>query len=674
MAAFEAPARIEWDLWLAAVSVLLGPLLGAVALPAGLQGRSARSTLLGAVLLTAAICSLHFTAMAAATVVPDSTIAISDTAIPRSWLAVLVSFAAVTILLVTVFGFTLDRRERRNVEREANRMRGLANASLDGVLICYGREIVAVNASFATLADRPQKKIVGSDLASFFPNQPALTQLQENPKTVFETLLQPTGGSAIPVEVASRPIIYSNKKHNAIAIKDLRERKKAAREMDSLARHDMLTGLRNRSAFNQKLDEMIVAHQTDGPHRGSCLAVLCIDLDRFKEVNNVFGHAAGDKLLQTIGRSISKLLQKNQIVARIGEDEFAIIAPQLSDPTQAGVIAESVLETVRKESESLSNVGISASIGIAIFPSDAGGRTSLMSHADTALCCAKEEGGSTCRFFDSAMATQVRDRRSIESQLRRAISNKELSLLYQPQARVDSQEIIGFEALLHWSTTERRVIPAKNYIPIAEECGLILEIGEWLLRESCKEAARWVNPLRVSVNVATNQLYNVRFVQLVHEVLIQTELSPNRLELRITEAALVRDVNRALSKLRQLKELGVKIAMDDFGTGYSSLQNLRTFPFDKMKINASFIKMANENGQAVTLVRALMGFVRGLEVPVLADGVETLAELALLKAESCQEVQGYLIGRPQSIDAFWRQTGCDPEMKVEEIKQRLRVI
>jgi diguanylate cyclase len=674
MAGVEVPAQIEWDMWLVTVSILLGPLLAAVALPIGLQGRSAKSTLAGSILLMVAICSLHFTAMAAVTLAPDSTLAISETAMPRSWLAILVSFAAITILLLTSFGFTLDRRERRNVEREANRMRGLANASFDSLVICHGTEIVTVNASFVSLVARPQKRLVGSDLATIFPSQAALTQLQQSPKVALETLLQPDGGTAIPVEVVCRPVIYSSKKHHAIAIRDLRERKKAAREIDTLAHKDALTGLPNRKVFNQKLDELMVAHQTAAHKGGSYLAVLCIDLDRFKEVNNVFGHAAGDKLLQTIGRSTSKLLKKDQVVARIGEDEFAIIAPQLSDPIQAGRIAQSVLETLRKESEGLSNVGISTSIGIAIFPLDAAGRTSLMSHADTALCCAKAEGGGTYRFFDSAMGAQARDRRRIENQLRHAISSKELSLLYQPQARVDTQEIVGFEALLHWATMGRSIIPAKQYVPVAEECGLIVEIGEWVLRESCKEAARWVYPLRVSVNVATTQLYNVRFVQLVHEILIQSGLSPHRLELRITEAALIRDLSRALSKLRQLKDLGVQIAMDDFGTGYSSLQNLRTFPFDKMKINASFVKAANEIGQAATLVRALVGLGRGLEVPVLADGVENLTELALLKAESCQEVQGQLIGRAQSIDAFWRQTGCDPEMQVEEIKQRLRVV
>jgi diguanylate cyclase (GGDEF)-like protein len=454
----------------------------------------------------------------------------------------------------------------------------------------------------------------------------------------------------------------------------LRDRKKAERHIQFLAHHDTLTGLANRNTFNKKLDELIEAHQTGGllTH----LAVLCLDLDRFKEVNDLFGHAAGDKLLQTVAQCTTKLLKDGQMMARLGGDEFAILAPGLSDPTQAGRIAESVLEALRAENESspTSAALISTSIGIAIFPADATDRTSLMSHADTALYRAKAEGRGTYRFFETAMGKQVRDRRHIEHDLRYAISRRELSVVYQPQARTGDQEIIGFEALLRWNNPERGMIPPNVFIPIAEECGLILQIGEWVLREACREAARWVHPLSVAVNVSAIQLHGSNFAQLVHEVLFETGLSPNRLELEITETALIRDLNRALATLRQLKALGVRIAMDDFGTGYSSLSNLRAFPFDKIKIDGSFIRSINEGGQAATIVRAVLGLGRGLELPVLAEGVETAEELAFLGAEECQEVQGYFLGRPQSIDAYWRQTGADPATDSAPARQKLRVV
>ncbi len=676
MAAFEISGHIDWDPLLVVVSIALGTLVGAVALPVGLRDRSVKSMVSGAALLTVAICGHHFTAMGAAALIPDPTVTVSQSAIPTSWLAVLVSIAALTILLLTFAGLALDIRDRRQAEREADRMRGLANAAFEGLLVCDGDVIATVNASLATLVGRPEEQLVGSDLAAILPNEAARLQLAEKPNTAFETLLQPISGAAITVEVISRPISFANKPHRAIAIRDLRERKKAERHIQFLAHHDALTGLANRNTFNKKLDELIEAHSTRGPNDGSHFAVLCLDLDRFKEVNDLFGHAAGDKLLQTVAQSTTKLLREGQIMARLGGDEFAIIAPGLSDPTQAGRIAESILEALRIENESSSHSAalISASIGIAIFPTDAADRTLLMSHADTALYRAKAEGRGTYRFFESVMGEQVRDRRLIEHDLRYAISRRELSLVYQPQARADNQEIVGFEALLRWNSPARGMIPPNVFIPIAEECGLILQIGEWVLREACREAARWAHPLTVAVNVSAIQLHSANFAQLVHEILFQTGLAPNRLELEITETALIRDLNRALSTLRQLKGLGVRVAMDDFGTGYSSLSNLRAFPFDKIKIDASFIRSINEGGQAATIVKAVLGLGRGLDLPVLAEGVETAEELAFLKSEACQEVQGYFLGKPQSIDAFWRQTGAQPVAEPLPAIQKLRVV
>jgi diguanylate cyclase len=676
MTAFEIPGHIHWDLVLVVVSIALGTVIGALALPVGLHDRSGRSMISGAALLTVAICSHHFTAMGAASLILDPTIVVSESAIPTSWLAVLVSIAALTILLLTFAGLALDIRDRRQAERETDRMRGLANAAFEGLLVCDGNVIATVNASLTALVGSSEEQMIGSGLAAILPDEAARLQLEEKPNVAFETVLQTMNGAPILVEVICRPISFANKVHRAIAIRDLRDRKKAERHIQFLARHDTLTGLPNRNTFNKKLDELIEAHQARGLHDDCPLAVLCLDLDRFKEVNDLFGHAAGDKLLQTVAQCITRLLGDGQMMARLGGDEFAIIAPGLSDAMQAGRMAERVLEALRAENENSATATalISTSIGIAIFPADATDRTSLMSHADTALYRAKAEGRGTYRFFESAMGEQVRDRRLIEHDLRYAISRRELSVVYQPQARTGDQEIIGFEALLRWSNPARGMIPPNVFVPIAEECGLILQIGEWVLREACREAARWAHPLTVAVNVSAIQLHNANFAQLVHEVLFQTGLAPNRLELEITETALIRDLNRALSTLRQLKGLGVRIAMDDFGTGYSSLSNLRAFPFDKIKIDASFIRSVNEGGQAAAIVRAVLGLGRGLDLPVLAEGVETAEELAFLSAETCQEVQGYFLGRPQSIDTYWRHTGVDPAMEPSRAKQQLRAV
>jgi diguanylate cyclase len=250
------------------------------------------------------------------------------------------------------------------------------------------------------------------------------------------------------------------------------------------------------------------------------------------------------------------------------------------------------------------------------------------------------------------MGVEVRDRRMLEHDLRGAIARHEFELAYQPQARLDTREITGFEALLRWRHPQRGQVPPALFIPVAEESGAIQQIGEWVLREACAEASGWTNPLGVAVNVSAMQLHNPQFTQLVHEILVQTGLKPGRLELEITETALVRDFNRALTTLRQLKALGVRIAMDDFGTGYSSLSNLRAFPFDKIKIDGSFIRAVNANEQAATIVRAVLGIGRGLKLPVLAEGVETSEELSFLGTELCDQIQGYLVGKPADIAGF----------------------
>jgi diguanylate cyclase (GGDEF)-like protein len=659
MAAFEVTGRIVWEPGLVTVSIVLGGLIGAVALASGLRDASFKSTIYGALLLTVAICSHHFTAMGAAAIVPDPSIVVPESAIRPQWLAVGVALATFTVLLLTLAGLGLDIRERRRAERETDRMRGLANAAVEGLLVCDGTTVITINSSFAALSGIDFDHAVGAKLEDFLPDPACRSQLNGRSGGPIETILRHAGGSSIPVELIQRPVDFAGRAHTAIAVRDLRDRKRAERHIHFLAHHDTLTGLSNRNSFNKRLDEEIQRHQVTG--RG--LAVLCLDLDRFKEVNDLFGHAAGDSLLQTVAKCVTSVLKDNQVMARLGGDEFAVIAPDLHDPAQAGKLAEDILDALRTENEGAETSALlSASIGIATFPGDALERASLLSHADTALYRAKAEGRATYRFFEVSMGAQVRERRLLEHDLRHAMARREFSLVYQPQTRIETGEIVGFEALLRWEHPERGETSPSLFIPIAEETGLILQIGEWVLRKACQEAASWPRPLCVAVNVSAVQLHNANFAQLVHEILFQTGLPPHRLELEITETALIRDLNRALSALRHLKVLGVRIAMDDFGTGYSSLSNLRAFPFDKIKIDGSFIKSVDVNAQAATIVRAVLGLGRGLGLPVLAEGVETQGELDFLNNEFCNEAQGYLLGKPQPIEAFSTLVGAPPSV------------
>lgn len=649
MAAFEVEGRILWNPALVAASILLGTLIGATALPTGLRNGSMKSKVYGALLLTVAICSHHFTAMGAVSIIPDPTIEVSSSALPTNWLAVAVALASFGVILLAFAGLAVDIRDRRKAELEADRMRGLANAAVEGLLVCDGHTIVTANTSFSTLTGASVDEMVGTTLKTYLFEESTRLKLFAHPADPIEAELRHKDGSALPVELILRPVDFAGKPHHAIAVRDLRARKKAEQHIRFLAHHDALTGLPNRSSFNKKLDQEIEAALTSGQR----LAVLCLDLDRFKEVNDLFGHGAGDKLLQTVATQVTSLLDHSQMVARLGGDEFAIILPGLSDPAAAGRIAENVLETLRTESEhSAQGALVSTSIGIAIYPNDATDRQALLSHADTALYRAKMEGRGTYCFFEASMGAQVRNRQHLEHDLRHAISRRELSLVYQPQKDIKTGAVVGFEALLRWQHPERGVISPAIFIPIAEEGGSILQIGEWVLRTACHEAASWKCPLSVAVNVSAVQLHNANFARLLHEILLHTGLSPRRLELEITETALIRDLNRALSTLRQVKALGVRIAMDDFGTGYSSLSNLRAFPFDKIKIDGSFIKTVNMNEQAATIVRAVLGLGRGLGLPVLAEGVETPGELKFLMDEACDEAQGYHLGMPAKIEEF----------------------
>jgi len=650
MAAFEVAGTILWDATLVAVSIWLGAVIGAASLPVGLRssGRGRKARLLGALILTLAICSHHFTAMGAVSIIPDPTVTISDSAIPPAWLAMAVALGSIIIVMFALTAIAVDLRERRRMGQEADRMRSLANAAIEGLMVCNGSTVVTVNTSLARLAGASQAAMIGTDVATWLPNTKAREQLFTHPDTTIETDLRKSNGETSPAELILREIDFGGRPHVAIAVRDLKARREAERHIRYLAHHDPLTSLPNRASFNAQLDQQVAAANATG-HR---LAVLYLDLDRFKEVNDLYGHASGDKVLQTVAASVTAVLAKGQTMARLGGDEFAVLIPGIASPTTAGVIAEQIQTALAKGLSDGAIDTIQTSIGIAVYPDDATDRETLLSHADTALYRAKSEGRNTFRFFEAEMGAAVRDRRQMEHDLRQAVARDEFRLVYQPQRDVTSGQMIGFEALLRWHHPSRGLVAPGVFIPVAEDSGAILQIGEWVLRNACREAASWTQPLAIAINVSALQIYSDNFVQLVHTVLLETGLPPRRLELEITETALVRDLQRALNTLRQIKAMGVRIAMDDFGTGYSSLSNLRAFPFDKIKIDGSFVKSVNTNEQAATIVRAVLGLGRGLGLPVLAEGVETRAELQFLESEQCTEVQGYLLGRPSNIESF----------------------
>ncbi len=432
--------------------------------------------------------------------------------------------------------------------------------------------------------------------------------------------------------------------HLLTVLEDVTERRKSEQRIMHLAHYDTLTDLPNRATFN---DTMNATLDRAAP-TGDQFAVLSIDLDGFKETNDTYGHLVGDALLREVARRL-QAAAGGAFVARLGGDEFAVILAEGEQPVAAAALAERLLAVHADDFEVEGHcLKLGMSIGVAIYPTDGADAKTLLTNADAALYRAKAETRGTALFFEAEMSARLRERYALQEDLRSAIDRGELLLHYQPQVKM-SGETIGFEALARWQCPKRGMVPPGTFIPIAEESSLIISVGEWILREACREAASWPQPLTIAVNISPIQFRHGDLPRLVHLILLETGLSPGRLELEITEGVMVNDFSRAVSILNRLKSLGVRIAMDDFGTGYSSLSYLQSFSCDKIKIDRAFICDLEQNYHSRAIVRAVIGLGQSLDLPILAEGVETQAQHAFLVQEGCDEVQGYLTGRPLEI-------------------------
>ena len=406
------------------------------------------------------------------------------------------------------------------------------------------------------------------------------------------------------------------------------------------ARADPLTGLANRATLHGSLTDFLAS--------GMPVAILYIDLDRFKSINDTLGHPMGDALLRKVAERLSTVTGENDVVARLGGDEFALLIPN-AVPENVESVAARIVDLVGRTyvlEGHMVNVG--ASVGVTLAPLDGNDPDVLLKNADLALYRAKAEGRSRFRFFQPEMDLQMQARRAIELDLRRALALKEFELVYQPQVDLATHEVVGFEALLRWNNAKRGMISPADFIPIAEETGLIVSIGEWVLRTACAEAASWDQPASIAVNLSAIQFQDQSLVRTVTSALAHSGLDPQRLELEITESALMSDTDAVVTTLRSLRSLSVRISMDDFGTGYSSLSYLQKFPFDKIKIDQSFVRGMADNIEAGAIVRAVARLGSSLGMKTTAEGVETEEQLAAVRAEGCSHVQGYFTGRPMS--------------------------
>jgi diguanylate cyclase (GGDEF)-like protein/PAS domain S-box-containing protein len=455
-------------------------------------------------------------------------------------------------------------------------------------------------------------------------------------------------GSEIQVLTYGRRVSFDGRDGFLVAVVDITERRKAEARVAHMAHHDGLTGLANRVMYQERLNQAL-RQATSGA--GGGVAVLCIDLDLFKNVNDSFGHPMGDRLLTMVAGRMRGNVRSSDLVARLGGDEFAIVLAGEITPNDANDFALRLIHTLSEPYDMDGiEIVIGASIGIALSPGDGDNSEELMRNADMALYRAKNDGGGVHHFFEREMDLQAQKRRDMEIDLRRAFANGEFELHYQPLVDLAADRITGFEALLRWRHPEKGMISPADFIPVAEDIGLIITLGEWVLRKACVEAATWPADIKIAVNLSPVQFRNRNLVQVVIAALAYSGLSPLRLELEITESLFLAETEANIALLHQLRALGVRISMDDFGTGYSSLSYLRSFPFDKIKIDRSFVKDLVGRPDCVAIVRAISGLGRSLNITTTAEGVETVDQLDWLRAEGCNEVQGFLFSaaRPAS--------------------------
>ena len=428
-----------------------------------------------------------------------------------------------------------------------------------------------------------------------------------------------------------------------VTFTDITERIQAEERIRHLAHYDALTELPNRVTFYEQTESILARLRRD-----ESVAVMSLDLDRFKNVNDMLGHPIGDKLLQEVAARMRSCIREEDVVARLGGDEFAVIQVPSDPPPSSRALAARLIDVVGAPYDiDGHHIVVGTSVGIAIAPSDGDKPDVLMKNADLALYRAKADGGSVYRFFETEMDARMQARRLLELDLRKAVLNKEFELFYQPIVDVATGRIKSCEALIRWHHPERGMVSPIEFIPIAEETGLIVPVGEWVLRTACAEAAHWPREIGVSVNLSPAQFKSRNLVQAVADALEESGLSHDRLELEITELVLLQESEGAFAVLHQLRKLGIKIAMDDFGTGYSSLGYLRSFPFDKIKIDQSFIRDLATKEDSVAIVRAVVGLSSSLGITTTAEGVETKDQLSRLTSEGCNEIQGFLFSPPR---------------------------
>ncbi|WP_426614885.1 bifunctional diguanylate cyclase/phosphodiesterase [Bradyrhizobium sp. McL0616] len=651
MMALEIPARVSWDTGTVTASIMLGIVFGALALHVAGRRDSFTDALGATVLLTVAIVSHHFTAMGAVQLTPDPTLPISGLSIAPGSLSVLTATAAVAILAIALAAAVLDRKAKGELGRQQVVLDTALENMSQGLCMfdAYGK-IILFNERYAAMFRRSDMQLTGRLLLDVLREEAAKGQWTGDPDEFFAHLVEDARNGHTTTDVVQRfgcSIRVVNQPMRGggwvATFEDITEWLEAQAKISHMARHDALTNLPNRVLFHEELEQGLRRAGSNDQ-----LAVLCLDLDHFKDINDSLGHPIGDALLKEVGRRLKATVGEHDTVARLGGDEFAVVQIGRSEEAAARALAGRLVEVISAPYEIEDHqIVIGVSIGISLSPQDGSNPDELLKNADLALYRAKADGRGTYRFFETGMDARAQARRLLEMDLRAALQRDEFQVYYQPIRDLASDRVVAFEALLRWNHPQRGLISPINFIPLAEETGLIVQLGEFVLRSACADAATWPDDVDVAVNLSPVQFKSPNLIAIVIEALAASGLAARRLELEITESVLLQNSEATLTTLHELRGMGVRISLDDFGTGYSSLSYLRSFPFDKIKIDRSFVSELATRRDSMAIIRAVTGLGRSLGIVTTAEGVENDAQLELLRREGCTQVQGFLFSMPR---------------------------
>jgi diguanylate cyclase (GGDEF)-like protein/PAS domain S-box-containing protein len=656
MLALQLPGHLSWSFGLATVSVVFGVVLASLAFAVAARHDGVVHVLAGAISLAAAIVSLHFTAMGAVIFTPDPTRVIAEHAVSPATLAVIIGGGAAVLLSMCIVAAFVDRRSEQKLRYQKTLLDAALQNISQGVCMFDANGCVAVfNERYAKLMGYATESLQGRSLLDLLKERKQAGDFADHPEEFFThvmteiregksstRLLESTSGRSVCV--MEQPLGDGGW---VATFEDITEKKRADAQISRLARHDTLTGLFNRAVFTKELGEASKRHARDGGR----FTIMMLDLDKFKAVNDTLGHPAGDQLLIEVARRLRASIRETDVLARLGGDEFAIIMESASDQQEpAMALALRIINAVGRPFDlDGQRAHVGASVGIAFAPGDGADAEDLLKKADLALYAAKLSGRNTYRFYQPAMLDQIRTQFAAENQLREAIAKNEFELHYQPVIDVRTGELNGLESLVRWKHPTRGLIGPDDFLPLAESTGLIAPLGNWSLKQACTEAMSWPAHIKVTVSISAVQFKECDLFKLILQVLTETGLSPERLELEITENSLRENHASNLATIRQIKNLGISLALDDFGTGYSSIHCLIDFPLNKIKIDKSFIQGCLNRPDYRAIISSVLTLAQGLDILTAAEGVESFEQFEYLRAAGVDFVQGYLFPAPASL-------------------------